>query len=212
MRYEHDIYKRLLAENQLADIGIPHVYYTAVEKDYTYMVMDLLGQSLEEIFAQRKRKLSLKSVVMISLQLIERIEYIHSKGILHRDIKPDNFLVGKGARANKVYLIDFGLAKRFVKENGHIQYRESKTLTGTARYASLNTHLGVEQSRRDDIECLAYVLFYFMKSSLPWQNMRARNKREKYERIMEKKMTTTYDELAKGIPREFALFLKFLSV
>ncbi|CAD8185665.1 unnamed protein product [Paramecium pentaurelia] len=208
LRYEHEIYKRLLADNQSIDRGIPHVYYTSEEGGYTFMVMDLLGASLEEIFVSKKKKFSLKTVVMIGLQFLERIEFIHSKGIIHRDIKPDNFLIGKVNKQNKIYILDFGLAKRFIKENGHIPYRESKTLTGTARYCSLNTHLGVEQSRRDDIECMAYVLFYFLKSTLPWQNMRAKNKREKYERIMEKKMTTTYDELCKGVPKEFGLILK----
>ena len=105
---------------------------------------------------------------MIGLQILDRIQFIHSKGVIHRDIKPDNFLIGKKEKYNKIYVVDFGLAKRYIKENGHIQYRESKTLTGTARYASLNTHLGVEQSRRDDIECMCYMLFYFMKSTLPW--------------------------------------------
>ena len=110
--------------------------------------------------------------------MIQRIEFIHNKGYLHRDIKPDNFVIGRGKKASKVYIIDFGLAKRYLlKDGGHIPYRDNKNLTGTARYASLNTHLGIEQGRRDDIEGIANVLLYFVKGSLPWQNLKANGKK-----------------------------------
>merc|ERR1712031_142836 len=91
-----------------------------------------------------------------------------------------------------VYVIDFGLAKRFrdPKSGEHIPYRDGKNLTGTARYASVNTHLGIEQSRRDDLEALGFVLMYFNKGSLPWQGLKGNSKKEKYDRIMEKKMST----------------------
>ncbi|KAI9101511.1 hypothetical protein K1719_023755 [Acacia pycnantha] len=101
----------------------------------------------------------------LSVHNITRIEYVHSKGFLHRDIKPDNFLMGLGRKANQVYIIDFGLSKRYrdPATNRHIPYRENKNLTGTARYASCNTHLGIEHSRRDDLESLGYVLLYFLR-------------------------------------------------
>lgn len=115
---------------------------------------------------------------MVGYQMIERIEFVHGKGYLHRDIKPDNFVVGKGKKASRVYLIDFGLAKRYLQKDGsHIPYRDNKNLTGTARYASLNTHLGIEQGRRDDIEGILNVLLYFVKGSLPWQNLKANGKK-----------------------------------
>ena len=171
--------------------------------------MDLLGPSLEDLFTKYNKKISLESIIKISIQMLKRIKYIHSKGIIHRDIKPDNFLIGVHHRESTVYLVDFGLAKKYIKDNQHIPYRENKTLTGTVRYASLNTHLGIEQSRRDDLECLAYVLFYFLKGSLPWQNLRANSKREKFEKIMEKKMTTLISELGKDCPYEFQFLLKY---
>jgi casein kinase 1 len=128
---------------------------------------------------------------MLADQMINRIEFVHQKSFLHRDIKPDNFLMGLGRRANQVYVIDFGLAKKYRDSNHqHIPYRENKNLTGTARYASMNTHLGIEQSRRDDLESLGFVLMYFLKGSLPWQGLKAGNKKQKYEKISEKKVST----------------------
>jgi casein kinase 1, alpha len=92
--------------------------------------------------------------------MIGRIEFVHNKNFIHRDIKPDNFLMGIGRHCNKLFLIDFGLAKKYRdnRTRAHIPYREDKNLTGTARYASINAHLGIEQSRRDDMESLGYVL------------------------------------------------------
>ncbi|ESQ40253.1 hypothetical protein EUTSA_v10015880mg, partial [Eutrema salsugineum] len=116
-------------------------------------------------------------VLMLADQMINRLEFIHSKSYLHRDVKPENFLMGNsGSRqADQVYIIDFGLAKKYrdSSTHRHITYRENKTLTGTPSYASLNTHLGIEQSRRDDMESLGYVLIYFLKGSLPWQGLKA---------------------------------------
>jgi len=142
--------------------------------------------------------------------MLSRIEYVQSRYILHRDIKPDNFVIGQGSKQHKVYVIDFGLAKKYVSRDGkHIPYKEGKSLTGTARYASVNTHLGIEQARRDDLESLGYLMMYFLRGSLPWQNMRANNKKEKYQKIMEKKMGTPIEILCKGFPNEFATFLSY---
>lgn len=204
--YESKLYRILMGGT-----GIPNIRWFGVEGDYNVMVLDLLGPSLEDLFNFCARKFSLKTVLMLADQLINRIEYVHSKSFLHRDIKPDNFLMGLGRRANQVYIIDFGLAKKYrdPTTHTHIAYRENKNLTGTARYASINTHLGIEQSRRDDLESLGYVLMYFLRGSLPWQGLKAGTKKQKYEKISEKKMSTPIEVLCKGYPSELASYFHY---
>ena len=193
------------------DPGIPQIFWFGVEGTHNVMVMELLGQSLEELLQSNKGRLHLKTVLLLADQMIRRIEYIHHRSYLHRDIKPDNFLLGLGSKANTVYVIDFGLSKRYKdsRSNAHIAYRDGKSLTGTARYASLNTSLGIEQSRRDDIECLLNVFVYLLKGSLPWQGLPGNTKNEKYRNIMEKKMNTSPEILCSGQPAEFITFLNY---
>ncbi|PSS20795.1 Casein kinase 1-like protein [Actinidia chinensis var. chinensis] len=207
---------QLLYESKLYRIlqggtGIPNVRWFGTEGEYNVLAMELLGPSLEDLFNFCSRKLSLKSVLMLADQMINRVEFVHSKSFLHRDIKPDNFLMGLGRRANQVYIIDFGLAKKYrdTTTHQHIAYRENKNLTGTARYASMNTHLGIEQSRRDDLESLGYVLMYFLRGSLPWQGLKAGNKKQKYEKISERKVSTSIEALCRGYPTEFASYFHY---
>lgn len=190
-------------------VGIPMVRWAGMEKGYNVMVMDLLGPSLEDLFNFCSRKFTLKTVLLLADQMLSRIEFIHKQNYIHRDIKPDNFLMGLGKQGNLVYLIDFGLAKQYYDPitKRHIQFKENKSLTGTARYASVNTHQGIEQSRRDDLESLGYVLMYFNRGALPWQGLKAVNKRQKYEKIREKKLATSVEELCQGYPPEFATFI-----
>lgn len=204
--YESRLYRYLQGGH-----GIPYIYWYGMEGNYNVLVLDLLGPSLEDLFNYCNRKFSVKTVLMIAHEILSRVEYLHEKNFIHRDIKPDNFLIGLARRAHTVYVIDFGLAKRYrnPKTHAHMAYRENKHLTGTPRYASINNHLGIEQSRRDDLESVGYVLMYFLRGSLPWQGLSANTKKQKYKKIMEKKIAVSYETLVAGFPDEFLVYFEY---
>ncbi|TIA92676.1 hypothetical protein E3P99_00527 [Wallemia hederae] len=209
LRDEYRSYK-ILANSP----GIPQVYYFGQEGLHNILVIDLLGPSLEDLFDMCGRKFSIKTVVMTAKQMISRVQSIHERNLIYRDIKPDNFLIGRPNTKNgsTVHVIDFGMAKQYrdPKTKQHIPYRERKSLSGTARYMSINTHLGREQSRRDDLESLGHVFMYFLRGGLPWQGLKAATNKQKYEKIGEKKQLTPIKELCEGFPEEFGIYLNYV--
>ena len=157
----------------LKGVGLPEVISFGYSGKYNILVQSLLGESLGRIFYKNKNSFSLKDICMFSIQILHRIEHVHSKYIIHRDIKPENFLIGNPDKY-LIYIIDFGLSKKYKssRTNKHVQFRLTKKFTGTARYASLNAIRGAEQSRRDDLEAIGYMLlFFFSNGKLPWQGV-----------------------------------------
>ncbi|XP_033245988.1 casein kinase I isoform X2 [Drosophila miranda] len=190
--------------------GIPKIRYYGPERDVNVLVLDLLGPSLEDLLNFCTRTFSLKTTVMLALQMLARLECVHQNGYIHRDIKPDNFLMGLDGQRCQVYLIDFGLAKKFYDPHSgkHIEYCQKRELVGTPRYSSARSHFA-EQGRRDDLESLGYMLIYFRRGRLPWQGIRAVNKAQKFEQIGEMKASITMESLCNDMPGEFMLYLRY---
>ena len=191
--------------------GIPKIICYGSNAKYNILIQELLGNSLESIFNENGKKFSLKTVCNIGIQMIKRIKHVHLKYHIHRDIKPDNFMTGYHKFDNKIYLIDFGLAKKYysVSKKQHIKFKDGKSLVGTARYCSRNAHKGLELSRRDDIESIGYVLIYFLKGVLPWQGLKMKKIEEQFNKIAIKKCETTFEKLTENTPDEFLKYFKY---
>ena len=191
--------------------GIPRAYLYKQNSVDNILIMDLLGPNLDDIMLDTKaKKFSIKTVSLIGIQIITRLSNLHELGFVHRDLKPENFCVGVHIRDGTVYLIDFGLSKKFRDSKGdHINFKEGRNLIGTIRFISINTHKGFEQSRRDDLESLFYNLVYFAKGNLPWEGVKAKTKEEKHSKIMEMKEACVKDEtIFADLPDEFKLLFE----
>ena len=216
LKFENRTKGQSLLENEatimtyLKGPNIPLIKSFGYSGDYNILVMQLMDKSLEDIF-NKKKKFSVKTTCMIGFQMVNVLQYIHDRHIIHRDIKPDNFVMGANENNAHLYLLDFGLAKKYRSSKTLVQYPliKKKKLTGTARYASIHALEELEQSRRDDLESVGYVLMYFLRGGLPWQGLKIRSKEDRYKKILIKKKETSSEELCKGFPEEFREFVEY---
>lgn len=206
---EHKILLRVHQEGNV--VGFTKQYYYGVTNSMNMLVIDLLGDSLEEKLEFCGGKFSMKTTLMVGDQILKRIEHLHKVKVIHRDLKPSNLLVGTGIQSQTIFLVDFGKAKKYMdSEDVHIKMKNNKLPVGNVRYTSVNADKGHDQSRLDDLEALIYILIYFLKSKLPWQGLRASTICEKYKLIRATKAKTTPDVLCQGLPQEFAEMLEYV--
>jgi len=206
LQHEAEMLKLLRDSDQPQ--GFAKHYYFGREGQCQMLVMEFLGHDLEDSLQACHGTFQVKTATLIAEQLLQRLEYLHAKGVVHQDIKPENFVWGVKERQHHLYLIDFGLSKRYY-ERRHVRMRQHSGLIGTARYASIHAHLGLEQSRRDDLEAAGHMLLYFLRGSLPWSGLVARSMPEKLKRIQRKKESIPVDELCANFPREFGRLLTY---
>lgn len=193
--------------------GIPRVYFYGYKSQSNVMVMDLLGESLADLITKAPdSKFSLKTFIMLFDQMITLVQLIHERGIIHRNLHPSNFLLGIHENSNQLFLIDFGIAKCYLDPSTeeHIPYQVGKEFLGSSQFVSINTHMGLEQSRRDDLEALGYVMIFLMKGTLPWLGITSNRRDLLNEQILESKLLTSYESLCEGLPKEFVDYFKIV--
>ena len=189
-------------------VGVPRVYDAGFDGDFNYLVMDYSGIALSTYLDLCGGRFSLKTTCLFGIQALGLLETVHNKYILHRDIKPENFLFNQSEQ--RFYLIDFGLSKRYVDRSGaHIARQENKSFRGTLRYCSLNMHLGIENTRRDDLESLCYVLLFFLKGKLPWQNIKAEVE-AKFDMVKKLKLSMKIADLCADVDEGFKDILTYV--
>jgi len=208
LRHEYLIYKNLIEGG--VDKGIPKIKrYFETNKNYC-LIMQLLGKNLEQIMHEYKKEYDIGSILKLGIELTELLKKIHNAGYIHRDIKPNNFLIGTGKHINEVYIMDFGLSKKYTKANGsHMNFSSDRSMVGTVRYASLNLHHGIEPSRRDDLESIGYMLIYLIKGRLPWQGLKRRDDIDQSKMIGNYKRKTSLKELCDELPPCFEEYIKY---
>ena len=195
----------------LKGIGIPKVISFGTTKFFTVLIEPLFGKTLFDIFIQKGKQFPIEELCLIALQVIERLETIHLQYVIHRDIKPDNFLIGK-EDPNIIYLVDFGLSKKYrsSQTGRHVKFKNTGRLTGTLRFASPNALRGGEQSRKDDLISAGYMLIYLMRKKLPWQVVKAQNSTDKYIKIYKMKKAMKPQELCQNLPNEMAEYMRYV--
>ncbi|RLM99627.1 hypothetical protein C2845_PM06G03280 [Panicum miliaceum] len=205
--YEWQVY------NTLSGIhGVPRVHYKGKQGEYYIMIMDMLGPSLWDVWNNNSHSMSVEMVACIAIEAISILEKMHSKGYVHGDVKPENFLLGPPGtlEEKKLFLLDLGLATRW-RDTGtgeHVEYdQRPDAFRGTVRYASAHAHLGRTGSRRDDLESLAYTLIFLLRGRLPWQGYQGENKGFL---VCKKKMATSPESLCCFCPQPFRQFIEYV--
>lgn len=206
LRSESYIYKRFSSKELDC---VPTIYNYIETPEYNLLIMQLLGKSLDTIFDECNKQIDLETVMKLAIKIIDNLEKIHRIGIIHRDIKPNNFMFGIGNHRDDLYIMDFGLSKKWYINGNHIQYKSGRSMIGTARYASMNIHVGTEPSRRDDMESVGYMLIYLIKGSLPWQGLKKKTKENPIDKIGEKKMMVDLKTLCVGLPDCFYEYINY---
>ena len=202
LEYESRVYEMLQGCK-----GIPKVFDFFTSGDYNVLILQKLGRSIQDVVEEQGGSLSMKVVLAIGTRVVKHLSFVHGLGLIHRDLKPQNMMLAADDGSHEVFLIDFGLSKRIIVDGKHIPYLEKGCgLTGTPRYASVSSHMGIEQSRRDDLESLVYIMLYLESGRLPWQGTRGERK-ERYKAILKKKRTISDAALAEGWPRRFLDFV-----
>lgn len=199
--------------------GVPKLHWFSANvmvggKERNVLIMEKLGVSLEDVMQSRpSKRLELSEVMHIVAAALRVLKAVHDVGIVHRDVKPENFLLAPDNNVlGPLYLVDFGLSKKIIQKGVHVPFRQGKDMTGTPRYASIHNHLGFEQSRPDDLMSLLFMAVYLAKGSLPWQGKQIADARARFNSIKEDKIEMMQNgSLFKGLPDAFAQFSKMIA-